>query len=106
MQAQNRHLDYLTDLSIEWANSLFVLLFENEAGRRRHTGYYLPTVEIKDYNVLIDGRNFFSQPIRNDIKTYENIMKTAFYLGDHYTTGCLLSYLYFKGNWNDFDRFK
>ena len=34
---------------------------------------YLPKVEIKDYNVKIDGKNFFDQPINNDTKIYENI---------------------------------
>ena len=46
---------------------------------------------------MIDGRSFLNQPIRNNIKAYENIMKTAIFLGDDYTAGCLLSYLYFKG---------
>ena len=34
-------------------------------------------MEIKDYNVMIDGRNFFDQPIKNDLKTYGNITKIA-----------------------------
>ena len=57
---------------------------------------YLPTVEIKDYNVMIDGRNFFDQPIENNLKTYYNIRKIATGQGDDYTTGCLLDYTYFK----------
>ena len=56
-------------------------------------------VEIKDYNVKIDGRNFLDQPIHNDVKTYENIRKFATGQGDDYTTGCLLDYPYFKGNY-------
>ena len=56
-------------------------------------------VEIKDYNVKIDGRNFFDQPIHNDVKTYENIRKFATGQGDDYTTGCLLDYPYFKENY-------
>ena len=55
-------------------------------------------VEIKDYNVKIDGRNFFDQPINNNIKTYTNIRKIATVQGDDYTTGCLLDYPYFKEN--------
>ena len=35
--------------------------------------YYIPNVEIKDYNVIIDGKNFFDQPVKNDKVTYENI---------------------------------
>ena len=45
---------------------------------------------------MIDGKNFFDQPINNNIKTYENIRKIATGQGDNYTTGCLLDYRYFK----------
>ena len=58
--------------------------------------YYLPNVEIKDYNVIIGAKTFFDQPIRNDKITYENIRKIATGQGDDYTTGCLLDYAYFK----------
>ena len=44
---------------------------------------------------MIDGRNFFDQPIKNDLKTY-NIGKIATSEDDDYTTGCLLDYPYFK----------
>ena len=65
-------------------------------GRESHKQYYLPTVEIKDYNVMIDGRNFFDQPIKNDLKTYDNIRKIATGQGDDCTIRCLLDYPYFK----------
>ena len=58
--------------------------FENENGRTSYSEYYLPKVEIKDYNVKIDGKNFFDQPINNYIKTYENIRKIATGQGDNY----------------------
>ena len=45
---------------------------------------------------MIDGRNFFDQPIKYDSKTYDNIRKIATGQGDNYTTGCLLYYPYFK----------
>ena len=45
---------------------------------------------------MIDGRNVFDQPIRNDSKTFDNIRKITTGQGDDYTTGCLLDYLYFK----------
>ena len=48
---------------------------------------------------MIDGRNFFDQPINSMIKTYENIRKIATGRGDDYTTGCLLDYSYFKENY-------
>ena len=86
----------MIDPSFQGVNRLFVLSFENEADREAQTKYYLPAEELKDYNVIIDGRNFFDQPIKNDLKTYDNIRKIATGLGDHYATGCLLDYNYFK----------
>ena len=51
---------------------------------------------MKDYNVMIDGKNVFDQPVKNDKVTYENIRKITIGQGDDYTTGCLLNYTYFK----------
>ena len=61
-----------------------------------HTGYYLPKVEIKDYNVMIHGKKFFDQPVKSDMRRYDNIRKIATSQGDDYTTGCLLDHNYFK----------
>ena len=58
--------------------------------------YYLPTREIKNYNVIIDGQNFFDQPVRNDLITCDNIRKISTGQGHDYTAGCLLDYNYFK----------
>ena len=85
--------------SFQGVNKLFVLSFKNEDGRTSHSIYYLPKVEIEDYSVIIDGRNFFDQPINSMTKTYENIRKIATGQGDDYTTGCLLDYSYFKENY-------
>ena len=57
-QAQNRYLDFLIDPSFQGVYRRFVLLFENDSGRESHKKY-LPTVKIKDSNVMINGRNFF-----------------------------------------------
>ena len=97
--AQNRYLNYLINPSFQGANRLFVLAFENEYGRTSHSTYYLPKVEIKDYNVMIDGTNFFDQQINSMNKTYENIRKIATGKGDDYTTSRLLDYPYFKENY-------
>ena len=51
----------------------FVLSFKNEGDRQVHTGYYLPEVEIKDFNAMIDGKNVFNQLVKSDMKTYDNI---------------------------------
>ena len=86
--AQNRYLNHLVNPSFQGVNRLFVLSFENENDRTSHSTYYLPKVGINDYNVMIDGKNFFDQPINSNIKTYENIRKIATGRGD----GFLLDY--------------
>ena len=97
--AKNRYLNYLINPSFQGVNRRFVLSFENENGRTSHSTYYLPKVEIKDSNVMFDGRNVFDQPINSMTKTYENITRIAKVQGDDCTTGCLLDYTYFKNNY-------
>ena len=70
--------------------------FKDDDDRESHKLYYLRTAEIKEYNVMIDGRNFFNQPKKSDLKTYDNIRKIATDQGDDYTSGYLLDYPYFK----------
>ena len=86
----------MVEPSFQGINRLFVLAFENDDQRTSNKRSYIPNVEIKDYNVMIDEKNFFDQPVRNDKVTYENIRKIAIGQGDDYTTGCLLDYTYFK----------
>ena len=93
--AQNPNLNHLVEPSFQGVNRLFVLGFENDDDRTSDDQYYLPTVEVKDYNIMINGENFFDQPIKNNKVTYENIRKIATGQGDAYTTGCLLDYPYF-----------
>ena len=73
-----------------------VLSFKDEESQESYKQYYLPTVEIKDYIVIINRRNFFDHTIKNDLRTYDNIRKAATGQGDDYKTGCLLDYPYFK----------
>ena len=70
---QNRYLNHLVDPSFPGLKRLFKLSIGNENGRTSYSEYYLPKVEIKDYNVMIDGKNVFDQPINNGYKTYEDI---------------------------------
>ena len=93
--AQNPNLNHLVEPSFQGVNRLFVLAFENDDDKTSDDRYYLPTVEIKDYNIMINGENFFDQTIKNNKVTYENIIKTATGQGEDYTTGCLLDYPYF-----------
>ena len=94
--AQNANLNHLVEPSFQGVNRLFVLAFEDDAQRISRKRYYIPNIEIKDYNVVINGENVFDQPIYNMFKTYENIRKITTVHGDDYTTGCLLDYTYFK----------
>ena len=97
--AQNPNLNHLVEPSFQGINRLFVLAFENDEQRTSSKGYYLPSVEIKNYYVIIDGENLFDQPIKDNKVTYENIRKIATGRGNNYTTGCLLDYSYFKGSY-------
>ena len=94
--AQNPNLSHLVEPSFQAVNRHFVLAFENDDDRTRDEEYYLLTVKIKDYNIMINGENFFDQPIKNNKVTYDNIRKIAIGYGDDNTTGCLLDYPYFK----------
>ena len=69
------NLNHLVEASFQGVNRLFVLAFENDAQRTSHSGCYLPNVELKDYNVMINGENVFDQPVKNNKITYENIRK-------------------------------
>ena len=93
--AQYPDLNHLVEPSFQGVNRLFVLAFENDDDRTSDEQYYLPTEEIKDNNIMINGENFFDQPIKNSGVTYENIRKIATGQGDDYATGCLLDYPYF-----------
>ena len=92
---RNANFNYLVEPSFQGINRLFILAFEGDTERTSHSGYYLPHVEIKDYNIMINGQNFFDQPIKNNKITYEIIRKVATRQGDDYTAGCLLDYSYF-----------
>ena len=94
---QNPNLNYLIEPSFQGVNRLFILAFENDTQRTSHYRHqrYLPNVEIKNYNIVINGENFFDQPIKNKKIAYDHIRKIATGYGDDYTNGCLLDYPYF-----------
>ena len=80
--AQNPNLNHLVEPSFQRINRLFVLAFENDNDRTNDEEYYLPTVEIKDYNIVTNGEKFFDQPIKNNKIAYDNIRKIATGQGD------------------------
>ena len=105
------------DAAFQGVNRLFVLAFEdanadeaadasapqnlvaNQVIRNSYIKYFVPRVDTTSYNVLIDGRNFYDQPINDSIRKYDEIRKIATGNGDNYVTGCLLDYEYFKKNY-------
>ena len=97
--AQNPNLNHLFDPNFQGIHTLFVLAFENNTQRTSAKGYYLPNVELKDYNIIIDGKNSFDQAIKDNQATYENIRKIATGQGDDSTTGCLSDYPYFNDSY-------
>ena len=90
-QNKNNKLNYLIDPTFSNVNRLFISSFENEDDRTSYYKYYMPSVEIKDYNVLIDGNAFFELPVKN----IEEITQKIDHSG-YYTRGNLLDYEYFK----------
>ena len=94
----------LLDSSYQGVKRLFVLVYDNTAGNNQvfvdsFKKYFLPGVKIEDYNIQIDGRNFYDQPINDPIKQYNEIRKVSIGPGDDYTTGCLLDYKNSKDNY-------
>ena len=73
---------------------MFVLSFENENNRASFSKYYVPNGQIKDFNVLINGKSFFDVPIKNGEETYKQIIDMG--RNNDYTTDNLLDYEYFS----------
>ena len=84
---------------------MFVLGFDNsdigakKVERNSHTKHFLPRVNLTNYNILIDGKNFCDESINDQIKRYDEISKSATWQRDGYSTGCLLDYQYFKDHY-------
>ena len=93
-QTANNNLNYLVHPAFTKVNRLFVLSIENEKDRTSFCKYYVPNVQIKDFNVLIDRKSFFDTPIKNGEETYEQIIEMG--RNNHYTTRNLLDYEYFS----------
>ena len=80
---------------------MFVLAYNNKEGDNKVSidyfkKYSLQRVNIENYNIEIDGKNFYDQPINDSIKQYDKIRKISTEQGDDYTTGCLLDFAYFE----------
>ena len=86
------------DPSFQGANRLFVMAYNRANGQPTRNGrrkYYLPRIDLEKYNVIIDGRNFYDNPIESDIEKYRELKKVMIGKGEDYTTGSLLDFNYF-----------
>ena len=94
-QPKNNNLDYLIDPTFRNINRLFVLSFkngDNDPTRSSFDKYYMPLVEIKDFNALIDNKPFFDQSVKHKHEAYEKLIEMS--KNDDYTTGTLLDFSY------------
>ena len=101
---EEKYIRELLDSSWQGVKRLFVLAYNNKEGDNKVSvdsfkKYFLPRVKIENYNIEIDGKNFYDQPINDSIKQYDEIRKISTGQGDDYTTGCLLDFSYFKNNY-------
>ena len=101
---EEKYIRKLLDSSYQGVKRLFVLAYDNTAGNNQvsidsYKKYFLPRVKIENYNIEIDGRNFYDQPINDSIKQYDEIRKISTGQGDDYSTGCLLDFAYFEKNY-------
>ena len=87
------------DPSFQGVNRLFVMTYNSANDQPTRNGqqkYYLPRNDLNKYNVIIDGRNFYDNPVESDIEKYRELKKVMIGKGEDYTTGSLLDYNYFK----------
>ena len=86
------------DPSFQGVNRLFVTASNRANGQPTRNGqqkYYLPRIDLEKYNVIIDGRNFYDNPIESDIEKHRELKKVMIGKGEDYTTGSLLDFNYF-----------
>ena len=96
-QTKNNNLNYLFDPTFTNVSRLLVLSFENETDRTSFSKYFISSAEIKDFNVLIDGKPFFKIPVKNKEEAYEAIIEMS--KRNDYTTGNILDCEYFKDHY-------
>ena len=98
--AANNVFKYINlDPSFQGVNRFFVMAYlrgGNNPDRNNRQKYYLPRSNLNKYNVIIDGRNFYDNPIESNIERYRELKKVMIGKGEDYTTGSLLDYDYFK----------
>ena len=97
----NLHI-FLNRTLLEWVNRLFVLVYTSHGDNAKRFNawkYYLPNDIIENYDLIINGKNFYNQPVDSGLKRYEEIRKLKTGQGEGYTIECLLKYDYIKNQY-------
>ena len=100
VQSSNNNLNYWIDPTFTKVNTLLVLSFERNAEgdwRDSFSHFYVPKVQVKDLNVLIDGKSLFDLPVKREEEPYEKNIEMSW--NNDYTSGNLLDFAYFKENY-------
>ena len=99
----NDYIRELLDASYQGVKKIFILAYDNTGDNpvavNSHRRCFLPRIKIENYNIEIDGKNFYDQPINDLIKQYDEVRKISIGQGDDYATGCLLDFAYFEKNY-------
>ena len=95
----NNYKITLLDVTVPGVNGLFVMGFPENPVRNTHRKYFLSSLNIKDYNILIDGRIFYDQNISDDFKKYKELRKVMTGRGEDFTIGSLLDYDYWRNKY-------
>ena len=96
-----KYIRELLDSSCQGVRRLFLLAYDNTAGNKQvsfnsYKKYFLPGVKIGNYNIEINRRNFYDQPINDSIKQFDEVRKIPTGKDDDYTIDCLLDFNYFE----------
>ena len=99
-----KYIRELLESSYQGIKRLFVLAYDNTEGNNQvpidsSKKYFLPRVKTENYNIEIDGRNFYDQSINDSIKQYDEVRKISTGQGDDHRTGCLMGFAYFENNY-------
>ena len=92
-QPQNNNMSYLIDPKFTNVNRIFVFSVARtnaSDNRDSFSHYYVARVEIKDFNVLVDGKSFFLLPVKNEKEAFKKVIEMS--RNNDYTTGSLLKF--------------
>ena len=98
-QTKSNNLDFLIDPAFRNINRSLLLSYENgnnDPTRFSFDKYYMPLIDIENFNALIDNKLFFERPVKNRQEAYEKLVEMS--RNNNYTTRNLLDYLYHQNS--------